>query len=176
MSKSAITRARYFAARKNRRDEQNNYNQQNNLRPVSLATMKKITPPAPKPKFVKVVENKQIEIAPAIVEKREVQVEKQVLRAATKQLKKIATIATAKAAIFKYPKKVKITLNKVVAKKKAAPAKKAKPIAKKIVKAAPKKTNKKVVAVVKKKIAPVKKAAPKKMVKATKKVTKNKKK
>ena len=172
MSKSAITRARYFAARKNRRDEQNNYNKQNNLRPVSLATMKKITPPAPKSK-IKVVENKQIEIAPAIVEKREVQVEKQVLRAATKQIKKEAKV---KKVPFVYPKKVKITLNKVVAKKKAAPVKKTAPVAKKIVKPATKKTNKKVVAVVKKKIAPVKKAAPKKMVKATKKVTKNKKK
>jgi hypothetical protein len=172
MSKSAIARARYFASLKDRRDEQNFVNKQNNVRPVSLATMKKIAPPAPKSK-IKVIENKQIEIAPAVVEKREVQVEKQVLRAAAKQIKKAAKI---KKTPFVYPKKVKITLNKVVAKKKAAPVKKAATIAKKIVKSAPKKTNKKVVAVTKKKAAPVKKAAPKKMVKPTKKVTKNKKK
>lgn len=161
MSKSAIARARYFANRKARRDQQNVFNKQNGLRPVSLKTMKKIEPPAPKPKIVKVVETKQIEIAPAIVEKREIQVEKQVLRAASKQLKKAAKVKVKKTP-FVYPKKVKITLNKVVAKKKAAPAKKAAPVAKKTIKKAAPKT--------------VKKAAPKKIVKVAKKVTKNKKK
>lgn len=169
MSKSAIARARYFANRKARRDQQNVFNKQNGLRPVSLKTMKKIEPPAPKPKIVKVVETKQIEIASAIVEKHEAKVEKQVLRAASKQVKKAAKVKIKKTP-FVYPKKVKITLNKVVAKKKAAPAKKAAPVAKKIVKVVAKKTIKKVVAMAKKK------AAPKKIVKVAKKVTKNKKK
>lgn len=152
MSKNAIARARYFANRKARRDQQNVFNKQNNLRPVSLRTMKKIAPPAPKPKIVKIEENKQIEISPAVVEKRE----KFVTKVAAPR-KSRAKVKPAVKKVITYSKKVKITLNKPVAKNKN--------------KSAATKTIKKVAVKKVKKAAPVKtkKSATKKIVKTTKK-------
>lgn len=71
MSKSAISRRRYFANRAARRDAQNEINKQNNKKPVSLRTMVKIQPPAPKPKVVVIKEVKKVAIAAEVVEARE---------------------------------------------------------------------------------------------------------